>query len=145
MALLESVGHLLSLTEVPPILPPKGGTVQDIMTLTQTMSVALGNVMQRSVTDELITHTMHYIKRFLSSYHAVDKELINETDKPGWLTSYNFLCLLNIPDLMKQYGPIANLWEGGYDGERFSQELKHRLKGGLIDNWHRNLLKKLGR
>lgn len=143
MALLESVGHLLSLTEVPPILPPKGGTVQDIMTLTQTMSVALGNVMQRSVTDELITHTMHYIKRFLSSYHAVDKELINETDKPGWLTSYNFLCLLNIPDLMKQYGPIANLWEGGYDGERFSQELKHRLKGGLIDNWHRNLLKNL--
>jgi phosphomannomutase len=23
------------------------------------------------------------------------------------------------------------LWEGGYDGEKYSQQLKHQLKGGL--------------
>ena len=30
--------------------------------------------------------------------------------------------------------------KGGYNGEKYSQELKHRLKGGLRDNWHKRLL-----
>jgi len=41
---------------------------------------------------------------------------------------------------MEDYGPVSNLWEGGYNGEKYSQELKHRLKGGLRDNWHKRLL-----
>ncbi len=138
--LVHKVGGLLSSPPIPPILPPKGGAVDDILTLTKALSVAIGNIMQRTVTPSVITRTTHYIKRFLSAYHDVDRALIKENEKPGWLTSYNFLCLLNIPDLMRQYGPIPNLWEGGYDGERYSQELKHRLKGRLKENWHKNLL-----
>jgi hypothetical protein len=141
--IMERLQHLLSLPDVPQILPPKGGSIQDVMTLTQVMGVAIGNVMQRSITKEFIARTRYYIKRFLSSYHDVDKYLIKDGDKPGWLTSYNYMCLLNIPDMMELYGPIPNLWEGGYDGEKFSQELKHRLRGGLKDNWHRNLLRNI--
>ncbi len=140
MELMEKVTHLLSLDVVPPILPPKGGSVDDVVTLTHALGVTMATVMQRRVTTDVIARAQHYIKKFLSCYHDVDKHLLNEGDKPGWLTSYNFMCLLNIPNIMRQYGPISNLWEGGYDGEKYSQELKHRLRGGLKDNWHRNLL-----
>jgi hypothetical protein len=43
---------------------------------------------------------------------------------------------MNLPSTMEKYGPITNLWEGGYMGEKFSQELMHRLKWGLKGNWH---------
>ena len=43
--------------------------------------------------------------------------------------------------MMERYGPITNLWEGGMMGEKFSQELKPRLRGGLTRNWHVNVLK----
>ena len=42
----------------------------------------------------------------------------------------------------KEYGPIPNLWEGGYNGEKFCQELKLRLCGGL-KKWHVTVLKKV--
>jgi len=90
--------------------------------------------LQQSITQEVILQTKYYIKRFLSSYHDVDQKLLKEGDKPGWLLSYNFMSLLNIPQLMECYGPMGNLWEGGYNGERLSQELKHRLRGGPTDD-----------
>jgi hypothetical protein len=139
-ALMQKVGQLKELSETPPIIPPKGGTIEDVISLTLAMGVCIGHIMQRAVSAEVILRTRYYIKRFLSAYHEVDKHLLKESDKPGWLTSYNYMCLLNIPTLMEEYGPIANLWEGGYDGEKYSQELKHRLKGGLKENWHQNLL-----
>jgi hypothetical protein len=125
---------------VPPILPPSGGSLDDVVALTRTMGVAIGNIMQRSIDEGNIKSTRHFIKQLLSAFHRVDGAMLKEGDKPGWLTSYNFLCLLNIPSLMKCYGPISNIWEGGYDGERYSQELKQRLKGGLKENWHKNVL-----
>jgi len=29
-----------------------------------------------------------------------------------------------LPSVMENYGPITNVWDGGYVGEKFSQELK---------------------
>jgi hypothetical protein len=67
----------------------------------------------------------------------------SSTDKPtyGWLTSYNFICLLNLPHVVERYGPIVNLWKGGYSGEKYSQQLKPRLRRGMTLNWHVNVLK----
>jgi hypothetical protein len=94
-----------------------------------------------AVSKDHITQTAFLIKQFLSSYHTLDVALqchsssrtrkrahhqSSSTDKPtyGWLTSYNFICLLNLPHVMERYGPIVNLWEGGYSGETYSQQLK---------------------
>jgi hypothetical protein len=41
---------------------------------------------------------------------------------------------------LEKYGPITNLWEGGYMGDKFSQELKPRLKRGVNRNWQVHLL-----
>jgi hypothetical protein len=58
----------------------------------------------------------------------------------GWLTLYSFICLMILPSVMENYGPITNVWDGGYVGEKFSQELKPWLKGGMTGNWNINLL-----
>jgi hypothetical protein len=111
-----------------------------------------------AVDKDHITQTTFLIKQFLSSYHTLDVAFqrhsssstmkrahhqSSSTDKPtyGWLTSYNFICLLNLPHVMERYGPIVNLWEGGYSGEKYSQQLKPRLRRGMTLNWHVNDLK----
>ena len=33
---------------------------------------------------------------------------------PGWISSCNFVCLLNLPNAMRQFGPLRNLWEGSF-------------------------------
>jgi hypothetical protein len=33
--------------------------------------------------------------------------------------------------------------QGGYNGEKYSQELKFRLRGGLKENWHINMLQEV--
>ena len=45
------------------------------------------------------------------------KQMIPVTTKPRWLSKYNYLSLLNIPILVKLFGPMINLWEGSNQGE----------------------------
>lgn len=44
---------------------------------------------------------------------------------PVWLEKYNFLSLLNIPDIVHEFGSPRNYFEGKYLGERFVQEVKN--------------------
>ncbi len=44
---------------------------------------------------------------------------------------------------MAEFGPLHGLWEGGDRGEKFSQRLKSKLKGGLKWHWHVNVLRKV--
>jgi len=132
--------------------------VSIVLNVIQCLSDMISNLMMQKIDEEHISKTKLLIKQFLSAYHKMDKALqihSNATTKKrtthhhqssdketyGWLTSYNFICLLNLPTMMERYGPITNLWEGGMMGEKFSQELKPRLRGGLTCNWHVNRLK----
>ena len=67
----------------------------------------------------------------------------NETTKPVWLTSYNFMCLLNLPQVAAQLGPIRNLWEGNFCGEGYIRMVKPEMVGGFRKNWQVNLLNRL--
>ena len=82
---------------VPQPLPPKGGHISNVLELTKALAVVVGYIMQRSVNDATIVKATYRIKLFLSCYPAVDKNLLKEGKNPGCLTSYNFLCLLNVP------------------------------------------------
>jgi hypothetical protein len=132
--------------------------VSIVLNVIQCLSDMISNLMMRKIDEDHISKTKFLIKQFLSAYHKMDKalqihsnattrkrtaHLHQSSDKEtyGWLTSYNFICLLNLPTMMERYGPITNLWEGGMVGEKFSQELKPRLRGGLTRNWHVNVLK----
>ncbi len=129
------------------------GHVTTVLNVCKALSVMIGHLLQKTVNENHIERTSYAIKLFLSAYHTLDQELQvrakqsgNSSCAPdahmsyGWLTSYNFICLMNLPSTMRTYGAITNVWEGGEMGEKYSQRLKPRLKGGLKGNWHVNAL-----
>jgi hypothetical protein len=81
---------------------------------------------------------------FLNYYVVLDKKLKSENNK-GWISKYNFLSLLNLPEQMLNFGPLLNLWEGGYLGERYISTIKPEIVSGLRNNWQPSLYKKIMR
>jgi hypothetical protein len=47
-----------------------------------------------------------------------------------WLNA-NFLCLLNLPEMMKQFGPLSNLYDAGGKGEKMIHEVKPDIPTSL--------------
>jgi len=52
------------------------------------------------------------------------------------------MCLLNIPDVMREFGPIQNYWEGGMFGEKILKFAKGTWYG-FTDNWASNMIKNI--
>ena len=61
----------------------------------------------------------------------VNLYLRDKGEKPIWITKSNYLSLLNLPDQMKEFGPLRLYWEGGWKGEGIIQELKSIIRDGL--------------
>lgn len=116
--------------------------VQDTM---MALDEVLRCVMKPYVTPALVNKTRHAVRIFLSKYDAMCKPLENNTTKaPPVLSSYNFICLLNLPSAMEKFGPLRGLWEGGPRGEGFARFAKPFMKQGIRQhNWHTNLHHKL--
>jgi hypothetical protein len=55
------------------------------------------------------------------------------TEKPKWIASYNFLCLLNLPMMISLYDPPCLYWEGSCMGEKVLQQLKELWIGLCIN------------
>ena len=53
---------------------------------------------------------------------------------PSWISSSNSMCLCNIPNAMKKFGPLRLLWEGGNQGEGYLRIVKQHAKMGLRGN-----------
>jgi hypothetical protein len=62
---------------------------------------------------------------------------------PVWLARSNYLCLLNLPETVREFGSLRNYFEGKYLGERFVQEVKDAREKCSHQNVTFNLLKKL--
>ena len=63
--------------------------------------------------------------------------------EPIWLSTYNFMCLINLVKNMLQYGPLRNFWEGKYIGEAMVKTVKPEMTSVRRLNWAVNLLLKL--
>lgn len=74
------------------------------------------------------------IRYFLINYDNVTDGQLNKGLAP-WVTHYNMLCLLNLPDVLRQYGSMRNIWEGGMDGEAYVKKAKKKLRAGLVNQW----------
>ena len=46
---------------------------------------------------------------------------------------------MNLPRISKKFGPLKNIWEGGYIGEAYLRLIKPYLKRGLGKNWEENV------
>ena len=140
------LGHLSS-DSPPDIIPKPAVTSKDVMALLGSAHQMYRLVMARSVTKEYVIRLDIQIKTFLAKFHKFDAELKSSDSQkiPAWISSYNFICLLNLPRIAKEYGPLRNLWEGGYLGEGYIRHIKPHAKHGFRKNWeinlHKNVLK----
>ena len=108
----------------PPILPPPGGRVENIVEMILALKAMVARLMKKCVIKDDVHDAERHIKIFLSSFERFDKAIRGKDDKPTWITSYNFICLTNLPDMLRDFGPIRNLWEGGGQGEKIIGLLK---------------------
>ena len=148
--LRERVALLMSQDGGPPepvIDDVATGTVTDVTEVARSLWCMVCNLMIKEVViDRDVRVARHQIKLFLNVYHIFDshipkksKKKRKESQPPTWVSSYNFVCLLNLPDMMGHYGPLTNLWEGGGQGEKVLTKLKP-LHNGYRPGWQKHLL-----
>ena len=135
----------------PPIIPVPNITQPEIEVLVSSLYEVLECVMSRYVTEDLVRRTEYAIRNFLSEFHAIDMRLkatINTNSKkselPSFISSYNFCCLMNVPNAMRRFGPLRELWEGSSKGEGALPRVKSNYRG-MQPNWHYNLLQSVFR
>jgi hypothetical protein len=114
--------------------------VHDMM---RALHVMTARIMAPVYTEESIQEMEYFIKIFLSRFAHVSDNLYPNASKPKWLSSYNFMCLLNLPSTCKDIGPLRNVWEGSTKGEGFIRFVKPEITMGLRENWEVNTLKKV--
>jgi hypothetical protein len=124
----------------PPVLPPQGGPANNVINVITCLRAMVSRLMKRSISEDDVLDAERHIKLFLSAFDIFDKGMRTDSEeKPTWMTSYNFICLTNLPGMLRKFGPIRNLWEGGGQGEKVIGLLKP-LWNGYRMNWHKNLL-----
>ena len=101
-------------------------------------------IMGDTMTADIIIEIEIYIKLFLSSYVRFENILSQKESRkfPSWVTASNFICLLNLPDLISNVGPLRNLWEGSMIGEKVLGGVKDEFTG-FRKNWNTSLLKRI--
>ena len=114
----------------------------------------VGRIMCDTYTEEHIEQTESYIHEFLSKFREIDKGLgkdggddeeegtgsSKKSQGPRWLRSYNGVSLLNIPQAMRDFGPLVDLFEGKVQGEGIVTYIRPFISQGLRQNWAQNAL-----
>lgn len=114
-------------------------TVKKVM-LSEWVMISYLMAMEGSSPNE-VNVASRLIRTFLTFLHDHDSE--TQRKKPTWLSHYNFLCLLNLPEEIDNLGPLRNRWEGGVRGEGFLRVVKPMVAGTSRLNWQRCLLANL--
>ncbi len=110
---LTSTGKLTSIQLSPPLAPLEGGPVQNVQQMLFSLKVLISHVIDSSMSLEVIRSIEQHIKLFLNYFELFDKGTRKNDEVPTWISSYNFICISNVPDIMRKFGPIHNYWEGG--------------------------------
>ena len=124
------------------------------MVLISSWIALVSRIMQKTVTEELVVETERHIKIFLSALHDVDttllglntgksddsdsddeEEKIGKGNRPLIETTGNLSSLLNLPGIMREFGPLRNYWEGGYKGEGIIGVVKPAITQGTHMPW----------
>ena len=111
----------------------------------------IASIMTTEVSVPIIDSIDREIKIFLSNIHKVHTSLpstlSNATSSKNfkiiWLSIYNFQSLFNIPDEMRRFGPLVNLWEGSNQGEGYLRYAKPKVINIPSKNWKFNAHVKL--
>lgn len=124
------------------IPPTAGGPVENIKKIILTLWYTLCHVMgMKTIPDPAETKatTRKLICLFLSQVANHPDANNAETNVPMWVSQYNFLSLLNLPEQIVLLGPVRNRWEGSIRGEGFLRRAKPVIQSNR-KNWQKNLL-----
>ena len=138
------VGEYLQSGNIPPLLPPPEGSMSDLFSLISSTYDMVKSLMVFEVTPEAVELADFEIKRFLTNLACCERKLKTGAEKPYWVSCFTFPCLLNLPDHMKEFGPLKNLWEGGVRGEgslRFVKPYHGTI--GLKNGWEPQVITKV--
>lgn len=127
---------------IPPIVVKNECKKENILDMVRHMSLMIHLFMSFELRHHEVNVLEATIRLFLIKYDIVDGG-ITKKDTPSWITQYNFLCLLNLPATVRQYGNVRNLWEGGSNGEGYLKRVKNELKPGLVNQWQKWSLRNL--
>ena len=131
----ERVNEYMTMNTPPAIITTEYESIENILLLVNLLTEMIGIIMSASTLYDEIDYIELLIRKFLNYYNLLDKEITNNNELPTWMTQYNFLCLLNIPNIMRRYGCCRNIWEGSNEGEGFLRKYKREIKNGLKHNW----------
>jgi hypothetical protein len=136
LALLANQTHLykFSPTEL-------GGNAENVVNAVASLQAMISRLMSRTIDEEMIHDCERHIHIFLSYFSVFDSDL-RGAEKLTWVRSYNFMSLLNLPEVLRKYGSLRNLWEGGGQGERVLSIVKPTW-GGYRKNWMATMLDRM--
>ena len=138
------VSKLLERDPVPEIITKHICSYRHILEMLHTLKTTISTCMKLKVEEHDIINLEALTRKFLILYDRMDKSMkAAKNGKPGWITQYNFMSLLNIPDVMRNYGSMRNLWEGGEEGEGILRIVKPEIKIGMRGNWPEWLMSNL--
>lgn len=140
LELRQRVAGYMAESEPPAVLEP-AGTLDDIFDLVESMSDMIRSLMVTSCTESEIRKADMSVKLFLTRFAHLDQKMNKHKKTLQWIASYTFPCLLNLPGIMREFGPLRNFWEGGVRGEGFLPYVKPKHGTiGLKYNWFVNVL-----
>jgi hypothetical protein len=121
---------------LPDIPDEPAGPVQDVLSTLESLDDLVALLMVESIEDESYYISVEQsIRVFLTHFADMDEKLKRKSESVSWLSSYNFLSLLNLPDIIREYGPLRLIWEGGSMGEGFLRFVKPNINQGLRKGW----------
>ena len=130
-----------SRSNVPPILYKHDIEKQCdlVLALVNSKTCLIYRLMSKHMSPKIIHEISLYTKLFLSLYVKFDILYDPAKKNPSWVTASNFICLLNLPGLIEDVGPLRNLWEGGDIGEKVLGLVKDEFNG-FRKQWAKALL-----
>lgn len=117
-----------------------------LLLLTRLTSILVSNVMApeaarnvasiRWMVATYLTTCRHYDTLWRTSQNIDPKK------KPFWVSCFNFCSLMNLCDMIYDYGGMQHLWEGGYQGEKILTQIKPLVVRGSSRGFQEGVVNK---
>jgi hypothetical protein len=122
------------------------GPVETVMATVASPDEMISMIMVPEVTNgECCSALDRKTRMFLTHFADMEERLPLRKRLPTWLSCYDFLSLLNLPDVIRDYGPIRNIWEGAAQGEGVLRFVKPNVSNGMRRAWEKATMKTLMR
>ena len=109
----------------PPISERKGGPLVNVENFINILWCMVCRCMSPWYSDSHSIDTDRHIKMFLTQLSRLDSEIKGDkSEKPVWITSWTYLCLLNVKRNMQQHGSLRNYYGGKPLGEGIVRKVK---------------------